>query len=391
MNARKHSFFLITLLFLLCLLLARPSAFAQGEGATVTAVETAIGENSVRYPQLSGMADEAVQRTINDAVVEKAKISQRLVTLGTLQGGGTGLTVDYEAYLANGVFSTVISAYGVMENGRSGQNYAALAFDLATGTPLTLSDLFSDPDAAAQRMVAILEDTWLDELSDYLVNAELSPLPTDNFYLDADGITFYYPASQFALLSGYCGAAQFNYDELADFLIPDAEALPARLGALPAVLTDAEIKAKVEQSAAAGELPHVRAKLGDGMTNVINNYRLLRTPDQYPGGRYFQLEAPMFRQVLVLSDALTSGYANSVVEGLMSFRADLYGLRAGVTPRERWLQVLGEPETTVEFGDDLAYDYGLPVGTADYYAFGKRQLMMYADGDGVLYAVRLTQ
>jgi hypothetical protein len=388
-GARKHGYWAVTLLFLLCALLPRPSACARAETVSVTPVETVIGENYVRYPQLEGMEDTAVQQAINDAVVVQANIAQRLVTLAVLADGAT-LTADYEAYLGGGVFSTVIDANGVMENGRNGQNYTALAFDLTDGRRLTVSDLFADPDAAAAHMEATLEATYLDELSDYLVYAELTPLPVNNFSLDADGVTFYYPASQFSLLSGYCGAAQFNYDELAEDLLPDANALPARLNALPETLADAEIRAKVEAAAAAGELPHVRAKIGDGMAELVSRYRLLRTPDQYPGGRYFQLEAPMFRQVLVLSDALTSGYQNSVAEGLMSFRADLYGLKTGVTARERWLQVLGEPETTVAFGEDLAYDYGLPVGTADYYTFGKNQLMMYADESGILYAVRLT-
>jgi hypothetical protein len=240
-------------------------------------------------------------------------------------------------------------------------------------------------------METILTDTYLDELSSYLENAELTPLPTDSFTLDADGITFYYPASQFKLLSGYCGAAEFNYDELSDFLITDADALPARLGALPQALSDAEIKANVEAAVQAGRLPRIKATLGESMADVIARYRLLRDPDQYPGGRYFQLEAPAFRQVLVLSDALTSGWQNSVVEGLMSFRTDLYGLKTGVTPRSRWLAILGEPQSTVAFDADLAYNYGLPTGTADYYAYGSRMLLMYADADDVLYAVRLTK
>jgi len=399
MSARKHRFLWITPLFLCCLLLLNAAASVQGADAaqagadsvTVTAAETVAGDNSVRYPQLAGMENEEIQQTINNTIVVRAKIAQRLVTLSTLNSGGTGLTVRYDDYLANGVFSTVIDAKGIMENGRSGQQYTALSFDLATGRLLTAADLFADVDAAVEYMETTLEDTYLDELSSYLVYAELTPLPVDNFALDADGVTFYYPADQFALLSGYCGAAQFNYDELADYLLADADALPARLGALPETLTDAEIKAKIEETVAAGELPRVRAKIGDDMTALIDRYRLLRQPDQYPGGRYYQLEAPMFRQVLVLSDALTSGYANSNVEGVMSMRTSLYGIQTGVSTRERWLQVLGEPDTSVAFDGDLAYDYGLPEGTADYYTYGGHRLMLYADEDGILYAVRLTK
>ena len=76
-------------------------------------------------------------------------------------------------------------------------------------------------------------------------------------------------------------------------------------------------------------LPHVRAKLGQSMTELVNKFRLLRTPDQYPGGRYFQMESPAFRQVLVLTDALTTGWDSSQVNGLLSYRANLFGIKTG--------------------------------------------------------------
>lgn len=39
----------------------------------------------------------------------------------------------------------------------------------------------------------------------------------------------------------------------------------------------------------------------------------------------------------------------------------------------------------------MAASYGLPVGTADYYDYTGAQLMLYADENGVLTAVRLTR
>jgi hypothetical protein len=399
MNVQKRSFWLLALLCVLCasfLFLYTDVPSASTEEAvtaviTVTDVVTALGENEVRYPQLQGMTDTQTQQAINDTIVEQAKIAQRILTLSSLQDGGTGLTVGYEAYLGSSIFSTVISAKGILENGRAGQSYTALTFDLATGQQLTLDALFADVDEAVAYMETVLTDTYLDELSSYIENAELTPLPQNSFMLDADGITFYYPAKQFSLLSGYCGAAQFNYSELSDYLLTDADALPAWLGALPVTLTDAELREKIEQTAAAGALPHIKVKLGDSIAELVAQYRLLRQPDQYPGGRYFQLEAPAFRQVLVLTDALTSGWENSMVNGIMSFRTDLYGLQTGVTERDRWLTVLGDPDSSVAFDDDLAYNYGLPTGTADYYTVGTRQLMLYADENNVLFAVRLTQ
>lgn len=368
-----------------------PAWASQPAGSPeVRAVETELNGNAVRYPQLVGLADEAVQQAINDAVVEQGKIAQRMVTLSLLKDGGAGLQVTYEAFLGGGVFSTVLSAKGVMENGRTGQEYAAMSFHLATGQPVTLDELFTDPDAAVSRMEDVLLSTYLDELSSYLENSDLTPLPRESFNLDADGITFYYPYRQFALLSGYCGAAQFCYDELAGELRTDTDALPAKLGAITPPRAQDEIRQLIEQTVSQGALPHISARLGDGMADLIGRYRLLRTPDQYPGGRYFQLEAPSFRQVLVLSDALSGGWDNSRVEGLLSYRANLFGLQCGVTSSGAWHAILGEPDSSVAFDEALAYDYGLIPGTADYYSFGERQLLLYAGEDGVLYAVRLT-
>ena len=52
-------------ILLLLLALAAP-ALAQTQ---VDEVRTQIGENYVAYPQLTGMADEAVQKKINDDIV----------------------------------------------------------------------------------------------------------------------------------------------------------------------------------------------------------------------------------------------------------------------------------------------------------------------------------
>ncbi|HNW86815.1 MAG TPA: RsiV family protein [Candidatus Limiplasma sp.] len=387
----------LSLIVTAALLVLPPAAFAETatpnatvNQVTVQDVVTQIGENTIRYPQLEGMSDAAVQQKINDTIVEKGKITQRMVTLTTLSETGTGLTVDYEAFVGGGVFSTVISASGIMENGRKGQEYSTLTVSLATGEPLTLADLFTDPDQAIADMEAILENTYQDELSSYLENSALTPLPTNSFTLNADGITFYYPANQFAMLSGYSGTAQFNYSELTDDWLQGGDKLPATLNALPAAMSDAEIKAAIAKTVTAGTLPHIHTALGDSIPDLIDRYRLLRTPDEYPGGRYFQFEAPAFRQVLVLSDALGNGWEHSTVQGIMSFRTDLYGIQTGKTTRKRWNKILGQPESSVEFDENLAFDYGLPVGTADYYSFGERQLLLYADADGVLYAIRVT-
>ncbi len=382
---------LCALAALLLLLPAVPALATEPGNPAVREVATVIGTSAVRYPQLEGLADKAVQERINNVIVEGAKVAQRMVTLATLKSGGTGLQVNYEAYLNGDVFSAVVSAVGIMENGRAGQEYATFNFRLSTGEPLALDQLFADTGGAVNYMEETLTATYLDELGSYVENASVTPLPRDSFALDADGITFYYPREQFSLVSGYCGAAQFYYSELLPYLDQSPQGLPATLGMLPETLTDVQVKAAVTQAAKAGALPSIPVKLGDPMPDVIAAYRLLREPDQYPGGRYCQMEAPLFRQVLVLTDALTGGFDISTVTGLLSYRADLYGIRAGETTQARWRTILGDPSSSVSFDEQLAASYGLPAGTGDYYDFDAAQLLLYADANGVLYAVRLTR
>ena len=385
-------------LLLLCVFLISQTAFATvallpaetEEAVTIAEVSTEIGENFVRYPQLEGMGNTALQQAINDEIVTEANIVQRLVSLSTLQQGGVGLQVTYTAYLNNSLLSVVISAKGMMGNHRSGHQYTALAYDLRSGERLLFSDFFSDPDAAAAWMEDQLAD-YADDLSIYLEYADVTPLPVDSFSFDDSGITFYYPYQQFALLSEYSGAAQFQYGELQSFLIQQSGSIPSLLGAVMPQYSDAQIKEAIEAIAEQGTLPAVPAKLNDSLTDLIDAYRLVRTPDQYPGGRYFQLEAPQFRQVLLMSDALTSGWEASVVEGILSTRMNLYGIQTGVTTQERYRQILGEPSASVALDSSMASDYGLPEGTMDYYTVSGRQLMLYTDTNGVLYAVRLSK
>ncbi len=384
----------ISILILLCASFLIMPVSIQAEEAlpsvTIDDIQIDFGDNYVHYPQLSGMENLAIQTAINNAIVEEANIAQRLTTLSTLQPGGTGLQVSYTVYQQGMLLSVVIDANGVMANLRKGQEYTALSFDLRTGNRITLLDIFINPDEALAWMEQQISDSLEDELSNYLMYAELTPLPIDNFYFDQNGITFYYPNKQFSLLSGYSGAVQFQYGELQPLLITEADAVPARLDALLPQQSDADIKAAIEAIVSKGTLPYLPVHLGDSIPELIDNFRLPNTPDQFPGGRYFQFEDAAFRQVLILSDALTADYDASTVEGILARRMNLYGIQTGVTTQSQWRKILGEnPDPVVDYDSAIAPDYGLPVGTADYYSIGDKQLMLYADENGVLYAIQL--
>jgi len=363
------------------------TSIASTVSPSLKEISTVIGPNKVVYPQLEGLADTAVQQAVNDDIILHGDIAKHLVSLSLLREGGWGLAVDYHAFLKNDILAVTLSAKGQLPNGREGQVNTALCYDLQTGEPILIDDLLDDVEGATAFMEERLADTLGDELSGYLQYSDLSPLPIQNFALDEDGLIFYYPSDQFFLLSGYAGAAQFYYEELADYV--NWNGIMSRLGVKPERLSDAEARERIQRMAESGSLPHVPVTIGDPMPQVVEKYRLLRVPDQFPAGKYYQLEAPMFRQVLVLSDALGIGYEHSIVEGLQSTRANLYGIQAGETTRERWREILGEPGQQTLFDEGLAYNYGIPPGESDFYTFGDYQLRLHGDECGVLHSIRL--
>ncbi|MBR6569308.1 MAG: hypothetical protein IKK75_02530 [Clostridia bacterium] len=364
----------------LCALVLVLAFFAQAgaEEITISEVLTESGSNSVRYPQLAGMQDEAVQQKINDDIVLSSGVTNHMISLLTLVGQQT-LNVDYDAYLDEEIFSVIISAKGKLPQKRDGHAYTALTYDLATGERLTLDALFADVDAAVAAMEEKVVDTLSEELNGYLEYSEITPLPVDSFTLDEHGITFWYPAEQFSLLSGYSGACQFWYSELEGLWLNDPTT----------ELTADEQKAAIEQSVSSGVIPHVPVSIGGSVREAADAYRLLRTPDEFPGGRYFVMEHPAFRSIMVISDAMQAEYDASVVEGIQLRRGDLHGLLIGQTAQTEWLELLGEPDETLIMTENMAYDYALSEGLCDMYLFGENELRLYADTDGILYAIQI--
>ena len=365
---------------LLALLLSFSLAQACADEIIIEEIATQIGDNCVAYPQLSGMKDTSVQQKINDDIVMSSGVTNHIVTLATLMGSQQTLRVDYQAaLLEDDIFSVVISAKGKLPGKRDGHSWTAMTYDLHTGEKLTLEDLFTDADAAVAHMEQIAEETLSDELNGYMEYSDILPLPVDSFTLDENGITFWYPAEQFSLLSGYSGACQFWYQELDGLWLKS----PVQQ------LADTEMKKAISASVAEGRLPHVPVQMGESMQQVMQQYRLLRTPDEFPGGRYFVLEDPAFRQTLVISDALSADFAQSLVEGIQLRRGGLYGLLIGKTTQQRWREVLGQPDANVAFSENMAYDYDLPAGQYDVYHYGENQLRLHADENGVLCALQL--
>lgn len=354
---------------------------AHAQEITVEAVSTRFGENGVSYPQLKGMEDEAVQKKINDDIVLSSGVTTHMITMATLGGSSVGLNVEYQVCLmTDEVFSALISAKGKLPGRRDGQEWTALTYDLRTGERLSLEQVFTDVNEVIAKMEQIAEASLSEEFSGYMEYADVLPLPVDSFTLDENGITFWYPWDQFSLLSGYSGACQFWTEELDGLWRGETQDM-----------TDEQIREAIARTVRQGKLPKVPVAMGESMQEAAESYRLLRTPDEFPGGRYFVMEDPKFRQVLLLSDNLYADYEQSVVEGIQLRRGGLCGLLIGQTEQNRWRAILGQPEKTVDFSENMAYDYNLPAGQYDVYRFGENELRLHADENGVLCAVQLSR
>ena len=381
------------MMILLAVLLAVSVHALAGQAASNEArITPAAAQNnygSVTYPVLEGYPDAAVQDAVNKAIYDTAQIESRLATLNGLKEGGWGLEVTYADTLVNGILSAAVSAYGEMPNGRMGQVYTTVNYNLATGKPITAADLFADVEGAFALMEQKLEDEVRPQLSGYLENDALTPIPRGNFFLTEDGVTFYYPQEQYAMLSGYSGGCSFSYYELKDYLNVSEGSVIDILGANDYLSIAADTAARVAQAVDAGKLPGIGAQIGDSLMERLDEYRLLVEPDYYPGGRFFEVEAPEFRGVWLLTDALTEAYDHSQVLGIRADRINLYGIQTGITTIDQWRAALGQPESSAAIDESTAEDYRLSAGTSDYYTFGENKLRLHANEEGVLESVQL--
>ena len=77
----------------LCL---RPGAPEAMENVPqITEKGLTLGNNSVKYPEITGMADESIQQQVNDAILQAGKIENRLSRMAVLMSSPVPLTVTY--------------------------------------------------------------------------------------------------------------------------------------------------------------------------------------------------------------------------------------------------------------------------------------------------------
>ena len=383
---------LLTVLTALCLAAAPAGiAAAADEGPALEEKALELEGVSLRFPAVTGMADEALQAQVNARIREDLGADAYLERVsGLISDSSRTLTVTWNGMLSGDVFSTLLEAETATGGRRASHSWAWSSIDLRDGHEITLGELFTDEAAGRERLETLLEETVAPELSAHLERSGLTPLPA-GFRLEKTGLTLLYDGGQLCTLTGRAGAVKIGWNEIRDCVDWSADGIPARVGAAEMTTLTGESAARIRETAESGQLPDIPVKIGDSVKEWTDRTGLLYDPEEYSGGRMFAPEGAAFRGVYLLSDALTASWTESRVQGIRMDRGCLWGLCVGETTAEEWRQVLGEPDYTVAFdAEEAEYARTVP-GNCDYYLYGDYRLQLQADEEGVLSGITLAQ
>lgn len=380
---------LLSLLLILTMMLA-PVALAEQPGPALVDGGLELSGSSVHYPQLTGMADEVLQQQLNDRILAAGDIENRLTRLALLMQSPVSMQVTYRATMAGDVLSCVFSALGAVTDERATHVWSAVNVDLADGSDIAFDRLFTDEEGLRRDLGEYLDYGVGPELSAHLRNSELTPVP-EVFGLTETGLTLYYPTEQLSTLSDRAGAVTILWYELREHLRLEDGDILTRIGARDMLVPAPDSGEKIRAAVEAGTLPGVPVTLGGSVQEATDTYRMLTDPDLYQDGRMFALEDAAFRQVWLLTDALTEKtWDKSVIKGLRADRFNLWGLYPGLD-RQAVEAMLGQPDTVLTLDADMADAYRLVLGESLYYNYTGVQLRLHFDAEGLLTSLIITQ
>lgn len=303
----------LLLVFALALSCAGAEGVQDAEPYILTEEKTEGAEGSfVCRPVLTG-GDSAVRETVNAAIAEEAFLADYEEALRTLSPGSTGVRVSWQSNASRDgacpkVLSILITADGKQPQGRPGQVKYAMTFDLRDGSRVTFESLCTDEEGMADFLEEYVWDELEPELSDYMSNCELSPVPVESFWLDGTGnIVFCYERSRFSFLSGACGAFALRYDEATEAFDTGAESIPM-------LAMNGEIK------------PLALMVIGCDLEEALSLYRCPLDSFYYASGSAYLTEEPLLRGIYLLTDE-----DEETVTGVMMLRGTAGDMVIGKT------------------------------------------------------------
>ncbi|MEG2106637.1 MAG: RsiV family protein [Clostridia bacterium] len=177
---------------------------------TLTFMTLPSGEGSLKYPTLSGGAED---KKMNLSIKSEAAIFADSETKAQ--------TVNCEIYYNdNGLFSFALYSYDSIGN-KIG--VLALTYNCDTGTKLLLSDIMANQNPSWHAGIANILNYKAREL---VLLSEIKPLDDSRlFYITGTSIVFVYRLYEIATYSAGCIEIHIDYNELAAFLGPESPIL----------------------------------------------------------------------------------------------------------------------------------------------------------------------
>lgn len=301
-----------------------------------------------------------------------------------LSRAGASVQQSGELFTSGNLASMTLVWNGTQADGTNGSSTIGLVLDLTTGEAVELARLFDDADAAFAAMENIISDDVLSELSDYMEYGDLLPMPTDNYAIDEQGLTVFYPDDRYRYFDEKNGAVQFAWYELAAYIGEDS---PVYALAHKEQSAD-ELKVAVAEGRLPGAMESV--SLGEKLGDVLARYTLLTDPDYTNDSRVYLFEEPELRGWAVeIPKYAETEEDETPISAIRTTRAELCGLTIGKTTRDEVIAMLGEAKETRVYDEDAARDRMLPAGESLFYELSGKILQAHIGGDGTLAGVIL--
>ena len=357
--------------FLLALMLP---AGAMGEIAMTELADADSGSTLVAFEiaqehALSDMVKMALDMQIEARFAQKAALSM-------LERAGVSIAQEGRLYQDGRIASMARTWQGEQQNGRDGSSAASLTVSLETGFELYMDELFDDYEGAVAAMEAIIEADILDSMNAYMENTDLLPMPTNSYFVDETGLTVFYPQERYSYFDGRSGSVTIYWHEIADYVGEDSPvyALSRAKRADAAAIRSAG-------GSFGGGLPGLSMLLGEAM----EAFSLTDEPDYttsailYPSGdarlRGVSVEIPKYAE---------TEPEDTPISAVRHSRASFYGLTTGKSTRGEIVSLMGEPDATLSYGEDAAYDALLAPGESLVYACEWGALEAHMNEEGVL-------